>query len=632
MDAATIKSPAVVDLATEKPFRVGRATVDPLSREACFERGEERLQPQNLKVLIALARQRGKVVSREQLIDLCWDGRFVGDDVVNRAISTLRQFAERAGGFSIETVPRAGYRLVEEPGRTRLGGRTWALAAVAAGLAAILFVWLMGSRSTSPTGVPPPTIAILPFHSASADPAAIELAAAAHDALAHTLSQTEFPIRLVDVPPRSGTSGVGLLLSGSAEIDSAKARVTVRIVDSANQIVVYSRRFEGGRNDAAALADQVGGQVAGSLSWTVSSIALDRHRTDPAILAELFREVGNYSSDLGALPDYAALRRLAVKAPNSPIVQGSLAINSAFVLADLPHDQRPATLALGRHASDRVVALAPESGGSYISWCLLHSRARLVECEDRLRTGMRVDPDSPWADFFLAGWLKNTGHFEEALSLARHSLAHDQYAPAKIALAMRLFEANGDSASADRLFRQGRRWWPHDLAMFWDRLYGMADRGDLEAISRFADESGRAQSITGHDLVQELPAAIRKRSLDGVRSMCPPTMQAGPRRDFCFLALIQLGDNDDAFAIAERSFPDRVGRNAADQERIFLDSPWVPDTDIITGPATASLRRDPRYFELARRTGLLAYWRSGRLPDFCKPPQPEPICGQLRPR
>jgi len=32
--------------------------------------------------------------------------------------------------------------------------------------------------------------------------------------------------------------------------------------------------------------------------------------------------------------------------------------------------------------------------------------------------------------------------------------------------------------------------------------------------------------------------------------------------------------------------------------------------------------------QLAERTGLLAYWRSGRPPDFCGK-QPEPICAQL---
>src|SRR5437764_8250619 len=96
---------SVVD---RRPFKVGGATVDPGSRDARWQDGEERLQAQTLKVLVALMSRRGDVLTRDELIQLCWDGRIVGDDVINRSISLLRHFAERAGGFEIETVPRAG--------------------------------------------------------------------------------------------------------------------------------------------------------------------------------------------------------------------------------------------------------------------------------------------------------------------------------------------------------------------------------------------------------------------------------------------------------------------------------------------------------------------------------------------
>ena len=102
-----------IDLAAERPFRIGGAHIDPVSRDVQFAGGSERLQPQTLKVLIALVRRKGEVVTRAELVDSCWDGRIIGDDVINHSISVLRDFAERAGGFTIETVPKAGYRLVE---------------------------------------------------------------------------------------------------------------------------------------------------------------------------------------------------------------------------------------------------------------------------------------------------------------------------------------------------------------------------------------------------------------------------------------------------------------------------------------------------------------------------------------
>jgi hypothetical protein len=40
------------------------------------------------------------------------------------------------------------------------------------------------------------------------------------------------------------------------------------------------------------------------------------------------------------------------------------------------------------------------------------------------------------------------------------------------------------------------------------------------------------------------------------------------------------------------------------------------------------MRQDPRFLDLARRIGLLAYWQSGRAPDFCNKRR-EPICATL---
>src|SRR5512138_2792961 len=114
MDRPAAWRAIAVDLEAEGPFRVGGATVDPVSREAAYAGGRERLQPQTLKVLIALVRKKGGVVTRSELIDSCWGGRIVGEDVINRSVSILRDFAEHAGGFSIETVPKTGYRLLQD--------------------------------------------------------------------------------------------------------------------------------------------------------------------------------------------------------------------------------------------------------------------------------------------------------------------------------------------------------------------------------------------------------------------------------------------------------------------------------------------------------------------------------------
>jgi DNA-binding winged helix-turn-helix (wHTH) protein len=101
-------------LAHEKPFRIGPVEVRPATRELVHDGRSEILEPRVMQVLVVLHRATGAVVSKDDLIRLCWDGRLVGEDAINRVLSRLRHDAdEKAGGaFRIETITRVGYRLV----------------------------------------------------------------------------------------------------------------------------------------------------------------------------------------------------------------------------------------------------------------------------------------------------------------------------------------------------------------------------------------------------------------------------------------------------------------------------------------------------------------------------------------
>lgn len=101
-------------------FRLGDALIRPRSREIEGPGGGAMIEPRVMKVLLALADARGAVVSRDDLMQRCWAGQFVGDDALNRTIGEIRRLARvtASDGFGIETIPRTGYRLtgaVPEP-------------------------------------------------------------------------------------------------------------------------------------------------------------------------------------------------------------------------------------------------------------------------------------------------------------------------------------------------------------------------------------------------------------------------------------------------------------------------------------------------------------------------------------
>jgi Tol biopolymer transport system component/DNA-binding winged helix-turn-helix (wHTH) protein len=120
MSVSYLPTAAPVDLFNEADFRLGGFHARPGVREIQLDLHVERLEPRVFQVLIVLARSRNRTISRDALIALCWDGRFVSDDALNRTIGRLRQVFARdpSGSVTIETVPRLGYQLrVLEPDR-----------------------------------------------------------------------------------------------------------------------------------------------------------------------------------------------------------------------------------------------------------------------------------------------------------------------------------------------------------------------------------------------------------------------------------------------------------------------------------------------------------------------------------
>ena len=103
-----------IQLARQPDFAVGPLLFVPSRRVvARGGRRDEVVEPRVMQVLVALFRANGTIVSRDDLIEACWDGRIVGEDAINRVISRARRLQQALGGdvFEVETVTRVGYRI-----------------------------------------------------------------------------------------------------------------------------------------------------------------------------------------------------------------------------------------------------------------------------------------------------------------------------------------------------------------------------------------------------------------------------------------------------------------------------------------------------------------------------------------
>ena len=132
-----------IELAHEAPFALGGVAVTLAALSLATGAWTQRLEPRVMQLLVVLAQASPAVVGRAELNTRVWGGRIVGEDAINRAVQTLRRITMEippAAPFSVETVPRVGYRLTIKP-------------AVASGQAALVNGAIESSASRD-TGLP----------------------------------------------------------------------------------------------------------------------------------------------------------------------------------------------------------------------------------------------------------------------------------------------------------------------------------------------------------------------------------------------------------------------------------------------------------------------------------------------
>lgn len=199
--------------------------------------------------------------------------------------------------------------------------------------------------------------------------------------------------------------------------------------------------------------------------------------------------------------------------------------------------------------------------------------------------------------------------------------------PTKIGYVLQAYEFDDQSKEAEELFVKAVRWWPEfEGSFFMNRAFGKMHRADFEGVATLLRRARKdVLSPYAAGLIDVVAVASAKSI--GASSACGSDVKPFIAAH-CAIVLAWLGDHDRAFAFADRAYPKRIGSTPAETERIWLNQPDSMPTSWLSTPAAAPLRRDPRFLALAQRLGLLAYWRTGRLPDFCRK-QREPICARL---
>jgi Tol biopolymer transport system component/DNA-binding winged helix-turn-helix (wHTH) protein len=108
-------------------FKIGDRLVDPSLNRVTHGDRTIQVEPKIMHVLVMLAERPGEVVTRDELMTRVWNGVFVTDDVLHRAVRELRRLFDDDSDQPrvIETIRKRGYRLIAkvEGHQGRAGGQ-----------------------------------------------------------------------------------------------------------------------------------------------------------------------------------------------------------------------------------------------------------------------------------------------------------------------------------------------------------------------------------------------------------------------------------------------------------------------------------------------------------------------------
>ena len=245
-------------------FRFGDHVLDIERRE--LRRGAEpvALEPQVFDLLVYLVRNRGRVVSKDDLIDSVWGGRIVSDSALTTRLNAARKAVNDNGAAQrvIRTVHRKGVRFI---GEVREDGEAAARIEVAP------------AAAESPTAVRL-SIVVLPFVNLSHDPEQEYFADGITGDLTTDLSRipdmlvisrnTAFTYKgkLVDTKQIGRELGVRYVLEGDVQRSASRVRVNAQLIDAETDAHLWAERFTGDAGDLFALQDEIANRIAAALN------------------------------------------------------------------------------------------------------------------------------------------------------------------------------------------------------------------------------------------------------------------------------------------------------------------------------------------------------------------------------
>ena len=269
------------------PYTFEDCILDPERRELTRGPGAIAVGPQVFDLLLYLVQKREHVVSKDELLDVVWNGRIVSESTLTSHINTARKAIGDSGRDQrlIRTIARKGFRFVGDVTEWRppsgfSGGSTDAADA-------------RDALSQAPELPDKPSVAVLAFQNLSGDSEQDYFIDGVVEDIISALSRIRWLFviarnssfaykgRAVDVKQAGRELGVRYVLEGSMRKAANRVRITGQLLDATTGGHLWADRFEGTLGDIFELQDQVTEKVVGAIATHLERAEIERAKRKP---------------------------------------------------------------------------------------------------------------------------------------------------------------------------------------------------------------------------------------------------------------------------------------------------------------------------------------------------------------
>jgi TolB-like protein len=407
-------------------YRFGQFDVDTERYELRRDGSVEAVEPLVFNLILFLARNPNRVISRDEAIEAVWSGRVVSDATVASAVKSARRALGDSGDSQnyIRTVRGRGFEFQAQVSTIELS-RTSASPER-----------LAPRPSYVAAEDPKPVLVVLPFTNLSAEADEYFADGLTEDIITNLArfrdlrviggaSSFQFKGRGADLAEVCQRTHAGYVVEGSVRRAAGRVRIAVQLVDGATGVQLWGDRYDREMVDIFALQDELTRTVAATLGVKMQDVELQRamKKSSTELSAyDCILRARRYTWMLSA-EMHAEARDLLEKAVElDPLSSDAHALIANVYLGEHRFEMNPRPNPIGRALTHALAATQLDPRNAYARcWLAITHffRGENEKFEAEAQLALSLNPNDPETLADVGHYYAFMGQFERGAALTQ---------------------------------------------------------------------------------------------------------------------------------------------------------------------------------------------------------------------